>query len=97
VSILSFFCDLRKDGAWLFTINHNTTADYFLAFDNRKDLNPLHVWLLPGIVFSHLASTGIRPSTIDKWDAYQQDISKINTCCDTIRGTQEPAHRNEAV
>lgn len=35
---------------WSFHINCNTIADYFLciAFDNRKHLNPLHIWLIGG-------------------------------------------------
>ena len=78
----------RKDGKdWMFTINHNTTADFFLclAFNNRKDLTPLHAWLLPGCKFNHLIGTTISPSTIYKWDEYRLDISKIDECCDTLR------------
>ena len=33
---------------WYFNINKNKITDYFLllAFDNREDLNPLHIWLI---------------------------------------------------
>lgn len=33
---------------WLFHIYNNKIADYFLllAFDNRNDLNPMHMWLI---------------------------------------------------
>jgi len=33
---------------WLFHIYNNKIADYFLllAFDNRTDLNPIHMWLI---------------------------------------------------
>lgn len=77
-----------KDGRWHFNIYHNPIADYFLclAFDNREHLTPLHAWLLPGIKFNHLIGTSIRPSTVGKWDAYRLDLTKINTCCDAIRG-----------
>ncbi len=36
--------------AWRFGINKNKIADYFLllAFDNRTDLNPMHIWLIKG-------------------------------------------------
>ena len=36
---------ITNRGAWAFTINKNTIADYFLclAFDNRDDLNPMHM------------------------------------------------------
>lgn len=77
----------RKGGDWMFSIKRNTIADYFLclAFDNRKDLNPLHAWLLPGSKVNHLKSIGISPNTLHKWDAYALDISKISDCCDAMR------------
>ena len=72
---------------WLFTINYNTTADYFLclAFDNRTDLNPLYIWLIPGHILNHLSTASISKSTIHKWDAYKRNIDEVITCCDTIR------------
>ena len=78
---------LNKYGRWQFNINHNIIADYFLclAFDNRKDLNPLHVWLIPGKKINHLRATGISLSTIHKWDKYRLDVSKVATCCNTLR------------
>lgn len=35
---------------WDFGVNKNGVADYFIfvAFDNREDLNPCHVWLIKG-------------------------------------------------
>ena len=73
---------LRKSGGWIFHIDHNIVADYFLciAFDNRDDLTPLHVWLIPGSTINHLQSTGISPSTVHRWDEYMIDHSKISTC-----------------
>lgn len=76
-----------KNISWAFHIGRNMIPDYFLclAFDNREDLNPLHVWLLTGSKFNHLVSTTIRPSTIHKWDEYKLDIAKIATCCEAMR------------
>lgn len=72
---------------WIFTINKNTTADYFLclAFDNRKDLNPMHIWLIPGEVLNHLSSATISKSTIPKWKKYEKDVSEVVNCCDTMK------------
>lgn len=72
---------------WKFHIGQNTIADFFLclAFDNRKDLNPLHIWLIPGGELSHLKSASISISTIQKWDEYRLDISKVVTCCNELR------------
>lgn len=78
---------IHHDSRWMFTIRHNKTADYFLclAFDNREDLNPLHVWLLPSEKFNHLTGTGITKNTIHKWDKYKLDIDKISACCNTMK------------
>lgn len=78
---------LTKDGRWRFTIRYNTIADYFLlvAYDNRNDLNPMHVWLIPGDKVNHLKMASISPSTLDKWAEYEQPIGDVISCCDTIR------------
>ena len=57
---------------WMFHIERNTTADYFLciAFDNREFLNPIHIWLIPSDILSHLTGTSITESTLDKWAEY---------------------------
>lgn len=72
---------------WQFHINKNTIADYFvlLAFDNRNDVNPLHVWMFPGHVVNKQTTISISESTIDKWDEYRLDIDKVISCCNTIR------------
>ena len=80
---------LHKDGRWQFNIKRNNIADYFLmlAFDNRQDLNPMYVWLIPGGKLNHLRGTGINPSTIHKWDGYRLDVSKVVACCNILRET----------
>lgn len=81
----------RPEVRWSFSINKNAMADFFLciAFDNRRDLNPLYVWLIPGDVLNHLTGTYISESTLSKWDEYKLDITKVISCCDTIRGTTQ--------
>ena len=76
-------CKGKIQNNWIFHIRHNTIADYFLclAFDNREDLTPLHVWLIPGDKLNHLVTATIRPSTIHRWDEYKFDITKISQCC----------------
>ena len=78
---------LRKDGCWAFYINQNTTSDYFLlvAYDNRKDLNPLHIWLIPGHVLNNLTCTSISESTLEKWAEYEKPINEVISCCNTIK------------
>lgn len=73
---------------WVFHIRHNTTADYFLclAFDNREELNPLHIWLLPGTAINYRISASVCLNTISKWDEYRLDISKVTSCCNILKG-----------
>jgi hypothetical protein len=77
----------RKHGDWAFHIDRNTTADYFLCimYDNRTDLNPLHLWLIPGEVVNHLITTGVSESTVGKWSEYEIEINKSTKCCDSMR------------
>ena len=78
---------LHKNGQWTFNIRHNTIADYFMlvAYDDRDDLNPLHIWLIPGNVLNHLMVASIRPSTLDKWKEYEQNIDDAVLCCDAMK------------
>ena len=77
----------NRSNKWEFKINKNKTADYFLclAFDNRQDLNPLYVWLIPGKDINHLNGAVISKSTLDRWSEYEQSIDKVISCCNMIR------------
>ncbi|MCK4668298.1 hypothetical protein KAU33_16215 [Candidatus Dependentiae bacterium] len=72
---------------WAFTINYNKTADFFIlvAFDNRKDLNPLHLWMIPGKEINNNSGKSIRPSTIHKWDKWERSIEEVQMCCADLR------------
>ena len=78
----------EKRNYWGFGINKNKIADYFLclAFDNRTDLNPEHIWLIPSDIVNDKTGIGISPSTINKWNEYKLDINKIIKCCNTLKG-----------
>ena len=78
---------LNKYDGWLFHIGRNTIADFFIctAFDNREDLNVLHVWMIPGDVVNHLVSASICQNTVHKWDEYELDIDKISSCCNEMK------------
>lgn len=70
-----------------FNIKRNTIADYFLclAFNNRNDLNPIHMWLLPGDKFNHIKCTTISETSINKWDEYRLPIDNVVSCCEVMR------------
>lgn len=85
-------CRRKHEGwsdQWGFGIRYNTTADYFLciAFDNRKDLNPEHIWLIPGSYINNKSNAVISESTIDKWSKYELDrLNDIIICCNIMKG-----------
>jgi Mor family transcriptional regulator len=72
---------------WSFGIKRNTTADYFLClgFDNRDDLNPQHIWLIPGNVINDKVGLSISKSTIEKWEEYEQPIDKVIMYCNDMK------------
>lgn len=74
-------------GSWSFGIRKNPTADFFLclAFDNRDELTPLHMWLIPSEKINHLTTAGISKSTILKWDEYKLNIDAVTNCCETMK------------
>lgn len=85
IDVKSSCLDAR--GGWQFNIRRNTVANYFLciAFDNRKDLNPLYIWLIPGDKVNHLRGTSICPGTVHKWDHYKLDVDRVSSCCDIMK------------
>ena len=80
---------VRKNWAdmWVFHIEKNQIAEYFLclAFDNRDDLNPEHIWLIPSNKINDHVSIGISETTLAKWDEYKLDIEKVSACCNALR------------
>ena len=76
-----------KTPFWSFHIEYNKIADHFLclAFDNRDNLNPIHIWLLPGNKFNHLSAAVISKNTIKKWAPYNIPVEKVENCCNVLR------------
>lgn len=84
----------HKQGIWSFGIRKNQVADYFicLAFDNRTDLNPLHVWLISSNHVCHLNHLRIAsgPCGLTKWSRFEKPLYKVLTACDMLRGSTQP-------
>ena len=80
---------VRKNWAdqWGFHIDKNTIADYFLllAFDNRENLNPEHIWLISGCDINDHVGVGISETALAKWDQYKLDIDKVSACCNMLK------------
>lgn len=77
----------KQSDCWIFRIERNRIADYFLliAFDNRDDLTPQHIWLMPGNAVNDRIAIGVSVTTIDKWDEYRIPIDKTIACCDKLK------------
>lgn len=74
---------------WGFSIRKNPIPDYFLclAFDDRQNLNPMHIWLIPGSVINHLAGLSVSVGTLAKWQQYEltDKLNQVTACCDILR------------
>lgn len=68
---------------WTFHIDYNKIADFFIlvAFDDKEDLNPLHMWMIPGKEINHRSGKSISLSTIHKWSRWERSIEEVQMCC----------------
>lgn len=84
-------------GYWQFKIDYNKIPDYFIlvAFDNRQDLNPVHIWLIKNneIIrgrklnqFSGLPITN-EPKYISIFKKYENidKLEKFKKICDELK------------
>lgn len=81
---------------WSYHIFKNAIPDFFLciAFDNRNDLNPLHLWLIPGVILNTQWATQISETTISKWNKYRLPLDKLITCCDSMKQIVDQSELN---
>ena len=72
---------------WTFNIDYNKKCDFFIlvAFDNLIDLNPLHLWMIPGKELNKQTSASVSPSTLHKWRQWKRDIKDAQLCCAEMR------------
>lgn len=77
----------NRNDRWGFTIKRNKVADYFLllAFDNREDLNPEFIWLVPGDVLNDKFAINISVTTTEKWKKYEKLIDAVVMCCNHMK------------
>jgi hypothetical protein len=79
-------------GKWDFRIKYNNIADYFLllAFDDRTNLNPKHMWLVPSsIINSKLAISIIDTNKcLGKWKMYEKSTDKVIQCCNNMKNKE---------
>jgi len=85
----------NRRSPWSFTIDHNTIADFFIlvAFDNRTNLNPLYLWMIPGHILNKQGSANVSPSTIHKWNEWKRDINDAQLCCAEMKEKKRKIRR----
>ena len=79
-----------RNARWQFSIRRNAVADYFLCigFNNRVDLEPERVWLIPGRMINTLTHLYITNNImcIEEWEEYEKSINGVVACCDKLKG-----------
>lgn len=93
-----FFIDVKsscqqhhdsKNGYWQFIIKCNQVPHYFLliAWDNRDDLNPLYIWLIPAALINmkKILYIGNTEESLAKWKKYERPLTNVLSCCRTMR------------
>lgn len=85
-------CLMHRPGRspnWYFVVGYNKVPDYFLClgFDNRRDLTPLHVWLVPGNLVNTQKSFSISdiPESKSKWIGFERPIDRVLPCGDKLK------------
>ena len=90
-----------KHGYWSYIIKENKVPDYFLiiAWDSRENLNPLHIWLIPGKLINHKKILYIGNSTkgINKWKKYSKPTNIVESNCQTFKSKKEPIKDSEEI
>jgi hypothetical protein len=88
-SVLHLYGGCTNSWSWVFKIKLNQIADYFLclAFDDRSNLNPRHMWLIPANIVNNRKILCITnsPRSLCKWEQYEKSIDKVVFCCDSLR------------
>jgi len=50
-----------------------------------KNLNPLHLWMIPGKEINHLSGIAIYLSKINKWSQWEKNIKDAQLCCTEMK------------
>lgn len=87
----SCFYTKKNNPCWMFHINKNKIPDYFIliGFDNRKDLNPMKLWLVPKDILKDKVGLSITNTerSLKKWKQYElgNKLDEVITCCSSLQ------------
>jgi len=81
-----YYYEKKNAYRWMFAINKNMEADYFMcvAYDNSENVNIIKIWMIPGKLINHLGRLSISPGSFEKWKEYEIDPTEANVCVDKI-------------
>jgi hypothetical protein len=87
IDVKSACCSYNPTTHWKFSIRYNDIPDYFLllAFDNRTNLNLLHMWIFPRHELYKKSSITISENCLHKWDHYEKSIHELLKCYNNIK------------
>lgn len=79
-----------SDNKWQFNLNGNKIANYFLflAFDNREDLEPKHIWIIKNDNINVKSKTITNNNkSINKWSNYEKTdkLKELQKYCDILK------------
>jgi hypothetical protein len=82
----------RKNPHWSFKISQNKIPDYFICigFDNRENLTPMRIWLIPGEAINNTLCINVTNSirSLSKWEKYEKQTDKAIAVCNTFKQGQ---------
>lgn len=89
---------LNSRNMWRFSIEQNKVPDYFLllAFDNRTELNPMHIWLIKGTdivgvrnksIMNNQNDLRIYANSIFEYTIYEvkDKLDQVIACCEVLK------------
>lgn len=81
----------RGSGIWTFYINKNINTDYFMlvAYDDRVNLNIMHMWIFPSSVLNDKKCFGISVSTVNRWTEWEMPTGQAQATLDLLRSNGE--------
>jgi hypothetical protein len=85
-------CRRVRDGrtdSWVFHAGKNKIADYFLclAFNNRSQLTPEHVWMIPAKMANNQHNFSIfeTPDGLERYAPFEKTLDRVTNCCTEMR------------
>jgi hypothetical protein len=78
-----------RSDSWLFHTGKNKLTDYFLclAFNDRRQLTPEHVWMIPAGKVNDQQNFTISETSdcLERYAAFKKPLDRVTNCCTEMR------------